>query len=176
MSLTTDSDTSIARDNGLLSFSTMKFSTQEEFGLRCLLRIAHTGDGGSLTIPEISQAEGLSDANVAKILRLLRHGGFVESTRGRQGGYSLARPADQITISDVLHALGGRLVEDDFCESYSGGQALCVHSVDCTVLSLWQTIQNAVDGVLGHTRLSDLLPPAADVSGLVPHTIALPEH
>jgi len=151
----------------------MKFSTQEEFGLRCLLRIAHTGDGGSLTIPDISQAEGLSDANVAKILRLLRLGGFVEAARGRQGGYSLARPAQEIMIADVLHALGGRLVDDDFCESYSGGNSICVHSVDCTVLSLWQTIQNAVDGVLGQTRLSDLLPPRTDSDRSGSHVIEL---
>lgn len=153
----------------------MKFSTQEEFGLRCLLRIARTGEEESLTIPEISQAEGLSDANVAKILRLLRIGGFVEAARGRQGGYSLARPAEYILISEVLHSLGGKLVEDDFCDGFSGTHAICVHSVDCTVLSLWHTVQNAVDEILGQTRLSDLLPPATDENTLVPHTIELPK-
>ena len=86
----------------------MKFSTQEEYGIRCLLRIARAGAGAGLTSPEISQAEGLSDANVAKLLRILRLGGFVEATRGRVGGYSLARRPADISISEVLHVLVGK--------------------------------------------------------------------
>ena len=115
----------------------MKFSTQEEYGLRCLLQIARAGGGRSLTIPEISQAEGLSEANVAKILRILRMGGFIRSERGRDGGYALAKPPEEIILGNVLASLGGRIVEDDFCSRHSGVQRICVHSVDCTVMSLW---------------------------------------
>ena len=65
----------------------MKLSAGEEYGLRCLLQIGRrqkeTGDG--LSIPEISQIEGLSIPNVAKLMRLLRMGGFVESVRGQSG-------------------------------------------------------------------------------------------
>ncbi len=145
----------------------MKFSTQEEYGFRCLLRIARSGEGGSLTIPEISQAEGLSDANVAKLLRLLRLGGFVEATRGRVGGYSLARRPEDIAVSDVLTCLGGRLVEEGFCDAFSGTNRICVHAIDCTIFSLWQTIQNAVDGALVNLRLSDMIPRSEE--DLLPH-------
>lgn len=153
----------------------MKFSTQEEYGLRCLLRIARAGDGASLTIPEISQAEGLSDANVAKLLRILRLGGFVEATRGRVGGYSLARQPEAITISEVLHVLGGKLVEDDFCEAYSGGSGkLCVHAIDCTIFSLWETIQRAVNHALENVTLGDMIPRTPE--DLQPHRSSfLPE-
>ncbi len=151
----------------------MRFSSQEEFGLRCLLRIARTGEGGSLAISEISQAEGMSEANVAKFLRLLRLGGYVASSRGRMGGYTLARPAREIKLSDVLATLGGRLVESDFCEGFSGMREICVHSIDCTVLSFWQTIQDAVDQALAATTLADLLPPNVPEGTPVPHTIQL---
>jgi Rrf2 family transcriptional regulator, iron-sulfur cluster assembly transcription factor len=50
----------------------MKLSANEEYGLRCLLRLGYAGEGGSLTIPEISHAEGVSPAYAAKILRILR--------------------------------------------------------------------------------------------------------
>jgi len=50
----------------------MKFSAQEEYGLRCLLRIAGSKSPNGLTIPEISTVEGLTQANTAKILRILR--------------------------------------------------------------------------------------------------------
>ena len=72
----------------------MKLTANEEYGLRCLVRIGYAGDGGSLTIPEISQAEGVSPAYAAKILRVLRKGGFVKAARGKEGGYTLARPAE----------------------------------------------------------------------------------
>ncbi len=136
----------------------MKFSTQEEYGLRCLLQIARQGEGGALTIPEISQAEGLSESNVAKLLRILRIGGIVDSARGRVGGYSLARPARQIRIAEVLRVLGGRLLENDFCDSYSGNHEICVHSVDCSIFSLWQSVQDAVDHVLETRTLGDMIP------------------
>ena len=67
-----------------------------------------------LTIPEISQAEGVSPAYAAKILRVLRKGGFVKAARGKEGGYTLARPAEDIVIGNVMDALGGRLVRKRF--------------------------------------------------------------
>ena len=59
----------------------MKLSTQEEYGLRCLLRVGKKGMGGSVTIPELSRAEGISEPNAGKMMRILRRGGFVTSTR-----------------------------------------------------------------------------------------------
>lgn len=145
----------------LSTHQTMKFSTQEEYGLRCLLQIARAGQGKSLTIPEISQAEGLSEANVAKVLRLLRMGGFIQSERGRDGGYTLAMRPHDIVIGNVLAALGGRIVQEDFCSRHSGVRNMCVHSVDCAVISLWENVQTAIDGVLFNTRLSNLIPDLA---------------
>lgn len=136
----------------------MKFSTQEEYGLRCLLRIARAGEGRSVTIAEIGEAEGLSEANAAKLLRLLRIGGFIDSARGRDGGYTLSRRPEEIGLLDVLASLGGRLVEEDFCAAYAGTRPKCVNSVDCTLISLWTMIQGAVDEALKHVTLRDLIP------------------
>src|ERR1700730_16014554 len=98
----------------------MKLSAPEEYGLRCLLRVGRAGEGESLTIPELSRSEGISERHVAKMMRILRRGGFVRSTRGQSGGYSLARPADQIVLGHALAVLGGRLYEPAFCEGHSG--------------------------------------------------------
>ncbi|HEV3331113.1 MAG TPA: Rrf2 family transcriptional regulator [Bryobacteraceae bacterium] len=135
----------------------MKLSANEEYGLRCLVRLGYAGDGGSLTIPEISQAEGVSPAYAAKILRVLRKGGFVTAARGKEGGYTLARPAESIVIGDVIDALGGRLFESNFCDSHAGQVAVCTRSVDCSVRSLWRAVQVSVDHVLSKTTLRDLL-------------------
>src|SRR5438552_18352318 len=89
----------------------MKLSAQEEYGLRCLLRLAGAGEGQSLTIPEIGRAEALSIAYVAKLMRILRQGKFVKSVRGQTGGYTLAPNPENIPIGGVVAAPCGRLVE-----------------------------------------------------------------
>lgn len=132
----------------------MKLSSNEEYGLRCLVRLAITE---GLTIPEISQAEGVSPAYCAKILRTLRKGGFVKAARGKEGGYTLARPAGEIVIGDVMDLLGGRLFESGFCADHAGQVAICTRSVDCSVRSLWRAVQVAVDQVLSKATLRDLL-------------------
>lgn len=136
----------------------MKLTANEEYGVRCLVRIGYAGEkAGGLTIPEISLAEGVSPSYAAKILRVLRKGGFVKAARGKDGGYTLARPAEAIVIGDVIDALGGRLFESDFCDSHAGQVAICTRSVDCSVRSLWRAVQVAVDHVLGKATLRDLM-------------------
>jgi Rrf2 family protein len=144
----------------------MKFSTQEEYGLRLLLRIAKSDSSNGLTIPEISEVEGLSSANTAKILRALRLAGFIESARGQTGGYKLNKPADKILISDVLTALGGKLYESNFCDLHSGMENICTNSIDCSIRSVWKTIQNVLDNVLSKFTLQDLLGKEEDVQAL----------
>jgi Rrf2 family protein len=145
----------------------MKFSTQEEFGMRLLLRIAKSDTQHGLTIPEISELEGISGANAAKILRILRLAGFIESARGQTGGYKLSMPADQINVTDVMTALGGKLYESSFCDLHAGIENICTNSIDCSIRSLWKTIQTMLDGVLSKITLQDLLGKEEDVDSLV---------
>lgn len=135
----------------------MKLTSQEEYGLRCLLQIARGGEGSSLTIPVLSELEGLSPAYGAKLMRILRQGGFVKSARGQAGGYTLARSPDQIVVGEVLAVLGGRLFESSFCDHHAGIDLMCVNSVDCSIRSLWRSVQLAIDRVISKTTLKDLL-------------------
>ncbi|MCS6952440.1 MAG: Rrf2 family transcriptional regulator [Bryobacterales bacterium] len=133
----------------------MKLSSPEEYGLRCLLRMARAG--GSVTIPELSEAEGLSEANVAKVMRRLRLAGLVESVRGPAGGYRLARPPERITAAEVLQALGERLLTADFCRKHAGLPEICVHAEDCSLRALLAAMQGALDSLLSATTIKDLL-------------------
>jgi Rrf2 family protein len=135
----------------------MKLSANEEYGIRCLLHIARQGEGGSVTIPEISRAEGISTAYVGKLMRILRRGGLVASSRGKAGGYTLARVPEGIVVGEALAVLGGRIFEVGFCERHSGDEKICTHTIDCSVRSLWRAVQSAVDQVLSKMTLRDLL-------------------
>lgn len=135
----------------------MKITAQEEYGLRCLLQVAKAGEGKSVSISEICKSEGISAANVAKMMRVLRKGGFVSSVRGQVGGYKLAREPHEIAVGEVITFLGGRLFEPEFCTQHGGRESECTHNSDCSVRSLWLRVQLAVDSALGRISIEDLM-------------------
>ncbi len=151
----------------------MKLSAQEEYGLRCLLQIARAGEGASLTIAEVSEREGISAPNVAKLMRLLRRADLVHSTRGMAGGYSLSRPASEVRVLEVVTVLGGRLFDEDFCDSHAGLEASCHHNSECSIRAVLRRLQAAVDQVLGEFTLQSLLANEQDTAGLI-HPGAVP--
>jgi Rrf2 family transcriptional regulator, iron-sulfur cluster assembly transcription factor len=135
----------------------MKITAQEEYGLRMLLRIASCRDEDGMSIPQLSEAEGISPHYVAKLTRVLRIEGFINSTPGYKGGYVLSKPANEIIINQVLKALGGPLFDADFCGLHAGALKLCTNSVDCSSRSLWKMIQFTVDQLLDKVTLHDLV-------------------
>ncbi len=153
----------------------MKLSSQEEYGLRCLLQIARAGEGVSLTIAEVSDREGISAPNVAKIMRLLRRAELVRSTRGKAGGYSLARPASELRVLDVVSALGGKLFDASFCDKHSGQERSCLNTSDCSIRPVLRHLQAAVDAALGELTLQSLLASEHEVAGTIhPRAVPLP--
>jgi Rrf2 family protein len=135
----------------------MRITSQEEYGLRILLRIAKCREKEGMTIQSLAVAEGLSLPYVAKLTRLLRMEGYINSTPGNKGGYVLARPANEININQVLKVLGGSLFEQSFCADYPGILKLCTNSVDCSIRSLWQMVQVNIDQLLDKMSLADLI-------------------
>ena len=89
----------------------MKITAQEEYGLRILIRIGRCRDKEGMSIPQLAEAEGLSSHYVAKLTRMLRMKGFINSTPGYKGGYVLAISPREIVINNVLKALGGASVQ-----------------------------------------------------------------
>jgi Rrf2 family protein len=153
----------------------MKLSSMEEYGLRCLLQIARAGQGASLTIAELGEREGISAPNVAKIMRILRRAGLVLSTRGKSGGYTLARPAAELRTIDVLSALGGRLFDTGFCDRHAGVSSHCLNTRDCSIRPVLRGLQQAVDQVLGELTLASLLGNEGQVTvTLRPRAVRLP--
>jgi len=151
----------------------MHFSAQEEYGLRCLLRLVLSGSGKSATLAEISQAEGISLPYAAKMMRILREGGLVTSARGQAGGYRLARPPGSITVSDALAVLGGRLFEGQFCDDHSGTEDTCTHSIDCSIRSLWRAVQSVIDRLLSKTTIKDLARSERQMDSFVQNLVVL---
>jgi Rrf2 family protein len=122
-----------------------------------MLRLGQGSNGNSLTINEIAEKEGLSIANVRKLMMLLREAGLVRSVRGRLGGYALKGDPSEITLGHIIESLGGRMYNSEFCDRFTGDVTLCVNSNACSVRSLWGVLDGLVSGVLNRVRLSDLI-------------------
>ena len=133
----------------------MKFTSQEEYGLRLLVRLGYAHNKGiGLTIPEISIREQITEHNVAKILRILRLGGFLESERGRTGGYTLTRDPENINIGDVMNVLGNKFFDSTFCETHSPDLSICTNTHDCSIRSFWRIIQNSIDNYIKNLSIN----------------------
>ncbi len=120
----------------------------------------------ALLFPNLVKSKVFQQQMLQRYLRALRLAGFIESARGQTGGYKLNQTADKILISDVLTALGGKLYESNFCDLHSGIENICTNSIDCSIRSVWKTIQNVLDGVLSKFTLQDLLGKEEDVEAL----------
>src|SRR5262245_38326540 len=155
----------------------MKITAQEEYGLRCLLRLAQAEPGQSLTLPEVAAAEGLSVPYAAKLLSVLRQGGLIESVRGRSGGYRLARPPASIGLGSLLLVLGEPLFDEPgYCERHAGTAATagagCVHHGSCSLRPLWLTLEQWIRGTLDQITLADLLQSEGHIAELVRSRLA----
>ncbi|MEO1051349.1 MAG: Rrf2 family transcriptional regulator [Bacteroidota bacterium] len=133
----------------------MKITAQEEYGLRVLIRLAN--HEGGLCIAEISQLEGMTHHNAAKLCRVLRMKGYILSKKGHEGGYTLALPPEEVVLSDLIRDLGGPLYDKGYCERFTGLNSICTNSLDCTVRSLWRLLQDNIDDLLSKLTLRDLI-------------------
>ena len=136
----------------------MNVSPLEEYGLRCAVQLAAIEPGQTLSAPEIAQREGLSVEYVSKFMLLLKKGGLVRTLRGIKGGFSLARPAGEITLKEVFDALKQqRKARGGFCESFAGKSESCVRSRSCGIRPFWQLLSGYIDAFTTRMTLADLL-------------------
>ena len=148
----------------------MHLSSQEEYGLRCLVRLAKHSGEEPLRIGEIAESEGLSAEYVAKLMRVLRKGNIVTSTRGASGGYHLARSAEETSVWDVLEVLGGQFFPESFCQSHPGSLRDCIHTTDCSLRSLWRGVSGLLRNALSAISVADLLNGSEATFGWLSHT------
>jgi Rrf2 family protein len=118
--------------------------------------------GGETSLPvslaEVAQDEDLPRAYLEQLAIPLREAGLVASTRGARGGYALARPPAEITLSEALRALEGPLAPMICASEDPHDASLCQRLGACSVNSLWVRVRQAIGDVLEQTTLADLVP------------------
>ena len=153
----------------------MKISAHEEYGLRCLVQLAYAeADGETLTLGQIAEREGLSVANAGKLMMILNRAGLVRSQRGTKGGYSLARPAAEIRLNEVIRVLDEDEV-DRFCKSHTGVLDVCIHTSDCGIRPVIVGLHEVVQNALSEITLAQLVGTEANVDARL-HQIERLQH
>lgn len=134
----------------------MRITTQGSYGLVCVLTIARNTDREPVSIQVISEKEQLPIDYLEQLLLKLRRAGIVKSSRGRSGGYVLARPASQLTVRDVIEAVEGS-VFDTICDRKKRKKDACVRPRDCLAKPVWTELKARIEDYLGKVRISSLL-------------------
>ncbi len=135
----------------------MKVTSMEEYGLRCMLQLALCQTDEPVAVASVAESEGLSTEYAGKLLNLLRQADLVESIRGRNGGFVLARPPEEISLADILRVFSTDLFDVEYCNRFTGAEENCVHTTSCALRPVWWTLSGMVTRTLEAITLMDLM-------------------
>jgi Rrf2 family protein len=131
----------------------MKLSTKSRYGLRALIDLALYSQNGQVALHQIAARQNLSIKYLEQDFATLRKAGLVRSIKGAQGGYILARPADQIRVGDIVRILEGDLSLVDI-QDVSGQQTPIRRFLIATI---WQPLSEQIENHLNALSLADLV-------------------
>ena len=115
--------------------------------------VAKYADGGPQSIKAISEREGIPEAYLEQLIAPLKRAGLVTSTRGAQGGYTLARAPEEITVGDVLRALEGGLSLVDCLDE----EDACGKSCACASRIVWMKLRDGLNAIVDGITLRDMI-------------------
>jgi Rrf2 family protein len=136
----------------------MQLSKRAEYGLRALLdlALAHRAGRGHVRAGEIRSLEGIPAAFLEQILARLRSDGFLTAKRGRDGGYSLARPAETISMGEALRSLENSLGPLRCVEDSADASCTCPDRENCGLRLLMVDVHAAMVEVMDRYSLADI--------------------
>ena len=132
----------------------MKISTRGRYALRLMLDLALNDNDQYITIKSISERQEISGKYLEQIISVLNRAGYVKSIRGAQGGYKLARPAQEYTVGMILRLIEGSLAPVACMDDEPNA---CPRCEKCATLGVWEKVNKAVSEVVDNITLKDLV-------------------
>jgi len=149
----------------------MIFSTKAEYGVRLMVELGRQGSEHPVSLKAIAEAEGLPLSYLEHVVAKLKKSELVVSSRGAHGGYRLARPAEEITMDDVVLSLEGAIAPME-CFVNEPERVACSHGFDagtgCATKLLWTRVQGGIVRSLQTTTLAELVAFQSDRRPAVP--------
>jgi Rrf2 family cysteine metabolism transcriptional repressor len=125
----------------------MNISVKGEYALQAIFDLAAQRPGEPVRIAEIARRQKIPQKFLELILAGLKQGGFVESRRGAEGGYLLARAADSITVGEVVR----------FVDGPHSGKGRPRRKAETPFTDMWHEVDRAVSEIIDKTTFADLL-------------------
>jgi Rrf2 family protein len=132
----------------------VKISTKGEYGIRAMLFLALIADDGPVTSHQIAVEQAIPEPYLRQILAALSREGLIASNRGPQGGHALGRPAEQISLRDVLVTLEGHTTSID--QILALPCSIGLGTDRCAIREVFLQVKEAVEEILAGTSLADL--------------------
>lgn len=140
----------------------MKLSTKGRYGLKAVIDIAINSEAEVVALSGIAQRQNISINYLEQLIAKLKKAGIVLSFRGAQGGYSLAKKPEEISVGDILRALEGDLSPVDCAEVIAGGN-VCSGSDLCVTKYVWKRISDSINKTVDEIMLSELVHESKEV-------------
>jgi Rrf2 family protein len=137
----------------------MKLSKRGEYALRSLINlgIAAKVERPLLRVTELAEAESLPVKFLEQVMQQLRENGYVESVRGKHGGYRLAKPAKQILIGQIVRLIDGPLAPIGCVSQTAYEPCNCPDEAHCGLRLLMLDVRNAIAAILDRYTLADVV-------------------
>lgn len=132
----------------------MMISTRGRYALRMMLDLAERQGDGCVALRDVAQRQEISKKYLEQIIPVLNHAGLLQTTRGFQGGYRLARKPEEYTLGDILRTTEGTLAP---VACLGGEENRCERKADCATLPVWEGLDRVVNEYLDGVTLQDLL-------------------
>lgn len=132
----------------------MSVSTRGDYACRALLSLVLHADEGPTSVRDIAQRTDLPQPYLEQIMLALKGAGLVVSKRGAAGGYLLDRPAESVTIGEIVAAVDGPIAVGSFGQPHQDGA--CDHEGQCVLLSVWSLTGSAMRRILDSFTLADV--------------------
>ena len=135
----------------------MKLTTKGRYGLRAVIDLAMYAKTEPVSLSDVAERQNISISYLEQLVAKLKKAGIVQSTRGAQGGYALAKAPEEISVGEVLRALEGSLSPVD-CSAVDGeGETECSASNFCVTKYVWKRINDSINDTVNNMFLSELL-------------------
>lgn len=132
----------------------MKISTKGRYAIRMLLDLAKQKDGGYTALKDIAERQGISKKYLEQIVPVLNRSSVLQTNRGFQGGYRLAKSPDKYTVGMILRLTEGSLAPVSCLENSPNE---CERSSECPTLYVWQGLYDCITDYLDNITLQDIL-------------------
>ncbi|NBI06723.1 RrF2 family transcriptional regulator [Senegalia massiliensis] len=141
----------------------MKLSTKGRYGLKAMFELALHFGKGPLPLKDIAEKQNISEHYLEQLIATLKKDSLVNSVRGAQGGYLLAKEPKNITVGDIIRSLEGSIAPSDCV--IEGEAVDCPKGEYCVTRGVWMKIRDSINDVIDSLTLQDMVDEQKNIDG-----------